>query len=172
MNSKVMLVASGKIEPRVLSHLCEAIKNTFHSECSQGNPFPLPEVAFVPRRNQYIGSVILDGFGRGSAEHVLGVVDRDLFAPGLNFIFGQADLPGSRAVIALPRLRNSFYGEEENEGFFLERTIKEAVHELGHTFGLRHCSNRPCVMAFSNSMADTDFKNNEFCPKCAEMLGI
>jgi predicted Zn-dependent protease len=29
---------------------------------------------------------------------------------------------------------------------FAERALKEAVHELGYTFGLGHCGNPRCVM--------------------------
>jgi archaemetzincin len=172
MSSKVAVVAIGKIEPHILFYLCEEIKDMFHEECILGIPLPLPEYAFVLSHNQYSASSILEKIDRRGAEHVLGVVDLDLFASGLNFVFGQADLLGKRAVVALPRLRNSFYGKEENEALFLERTIKEAIHELGHTFGLRHCSSRLCVMAFSNSLLDTDYKNREFCSKCARMLDV
>jgi len=43
---------------------------------------------------------------------------------------------------------------------------KEAVHELGHTYGLKHCPNPACVMHFSNSLHDTDLKGWKFCPNC------
>jgi archaemetzincin len=48
--------------------------------------------------------------------------------------------------------------------------VKEAVHELGHMFGLDHCSDLRCVMHFSNSLADTDRKGRDFCPSCRARL--
>ncbi len=172
MNHIVAIVPIGKIDPHILSRLYEEIKVVFHSECRLDEPLPLPETALVHSRNQYVAGAILERLGAGSAEHILGVVDRDLFAPGLNFVFGQADLSNERAVIALPRLRNSFYGKEEDAALFLERTVKEAVHELGHTHGLPHCNDRRCVMTFSNSLPDTDFKNKTFCSQCVRKLGL
>jgi archaemetzincin len=102
----------------------------------------------------------------GSDKRVLGVVDVDIFAPGLNFVFGEADIARRRAVISLKRLRKEFYGLPKNEDLFQERVLKEAVHELGHTYGFKHCSNPNCVMRFSNSLYDTDFKDWNFCPAC------
>jgi archaemetzincin len=40
------------------------------------------------------------------------------------------------AAIYLPRLRQGFYGLKKNEKLFLQRVVKEAVHEIGHAFGL------------------------------------
>jgi archaemetzincin len=104
------------------------------------------------------------------AERLLGLVDLDLYTPGLNFVFGQASMGGREALIALPRLRQSFYGLADDEALFHERAIKEAVHELGHTYGLGHCPDATCVMHFSNSLPDTDFKGKGFCAVCKAAL--
>ena len=53
----------------------------------------------------------------------------------------------------------------------LERVKKEAVHEIGHTFGLGHCLNKICVMSFSPSIFDVDRKEVHPCKKC-ERLGF
>ena len=103
-------------------------------------------------------------------EKVLGIVDIDLYAPGLNFIFGQADMTSGVALISLCRLRQEFYGLPSDDVLFLDRAAKEAIHELGHTFGLEHCKNARCVMHFSNSLADTDLKQAIFCSKCRPKL--
>jgi archaemetzincin len=81
----------------------------------------------------------------------------------LNFVFGEAYKGRRIAAIYLPRLRQEFYGLESNELVFHERIVKEAIHELGHTFGLFHCNNKLCVMHFSNSLYDTDIKEKRFC---------
>ena len=71
-----------------------------------------------------------------------------------------------RAIIALPRLRQGLYGLPEDMALFCERVVKEAVHELGHTFGLGHCRDRRCVLAFPNALMDTDYKGPGFCTRC------
>lgn len=101
---------------------------------------------------------------------ILLVVDQDLFVPDLNFVFGEAEIGGPAAIISLTRLRPEFYRLKPDRNVFRERTAKEAVHELGHTFGLVHCRNSSCVMFFSNSLLDTDRKKNDFCSACRRKL--
>ena len=50
--------------------------------------------------------------------------------------------------------------------------VKEAIHELGHTFGLFHCNNKLCVVYFSNSLYDTDRKGKRLCLDCKNKLRI
>jgi archaemetzincin len=99
-------------------------------------------------------------------ERVVGIADFDLYVPRLSFVFGEADSASRTAVISLFRLRQEYYGLAPDANLFLERATKEIVHELGHTFGLEHCTNGECVMHFSNSLADTDLKHVHFCNKC------
>ena len=90
----------------------------------------------------------------------------DAYSNGLNFVFGQAHMNGNVAAVYLPRLTQEFYGLEKNENLFLQRVLKEAVHEIGHAFGLGHCPISRCVMHFSNSISDTDAKAKDFCENC------
>jgi archaemetzincin len=100
----------------------------------------------------------------------LGITGADLYAPGLNFVFAIADIEGRRAVISLARLRPQFYGSPPDDALFLQRAVKEAVHELGHTCGLGHCRNPRCVMFFSNTLHDNDVKGPGFCTACRDKL--
>jgi archaemetzincin len=94
---------------------------------------------------------------------ILGICNFDAYSSGLNFVFGQAYVTGGVAVIYLPRLRQEFYGLGADRSIFIERVLKEATHELGHAFGLEHCPKQFCVMHFSNSVVDTDYKAKDCC---------
>jgi archaemetzincin len=102
---------------------------------------------------------------------ILGLCNFDAYSPGLNFVFGQASLTGGVAAMYLPRLKQDFHGRGADTSIiFIERVLKEATHEVGHAFGLEHCPKRSCVMHFSNSLADTDYKAKDFCNTCRNKL--
>ncbi|MEA2089918.1 MAG: archaemetzincin family Zn-dependent metalloprotease [Thermoproteota archaeon] len=136
----------------------------------------LPENGYDRARRQYCSTILLRmirQFAEGiEVDRVLGVADVDLYAYGLNFVFGEAENPGKTAIISLYRLRPTFYGQPPNKMLLVQRAVKEAVHEVGHTFGLKHCDNRSCVMFFSNSIGMVDTKNSKFCRRCSRALNI
>ena len=169
---KIRLVGIGEVDESLLIQLAGSIEGIFDVSVEIGQLLPEPVYAYVPERKQYHSTRILDEIIRqgNRKQKVLGVADVDLFVPRLNFVFGEADLHNRAAVISLVRLRQSYYGLPENKKLFSQRTVKEAVHELGHTFGLGHCPNPGCVMFFSNSLADTDRKEDAFCPQCRRRL--
>jgi archaemetzincin len=123
----------------------------------------IPEKSYNAQREQYESLHFLNLARRQSGDRVLGVTEVDLFAEPLNFVFGQAEISGKAAVISLARLK----GEKK---LYHSRTVKEAVHELGHTFGLKHCDSESCVMKFSNCLAETDMKGEKYCDMCQEEL--
>jgi archaemetzincin len=101
-----------------------------------------------------------------AVDYFLGVTEADLYVPNLNYVFGLAN-PSIRAgVISLNRLKPEGLDGEVDTTLYIDRAVKEAVHESGHLFGLPHDKNPRCVMFFSNSLADTDRKGRWFCPSC------
>lgn len=104
-------------------------------------------------------------------DKIIAVADVDLFIPILTFVFGEAQLDGSAAVVSTHRLSNQFYGIEEDTILKRERLEKEIVHELGHTFGLYHCHQFECVMRSSTYVEEIDLKRVGMCEGCKELLG-
>jgi len=170
---KIFIVPVGKVDGGILTFLGQSIGNIFEKGISMGQPLDTPDYAYNGKRKQYFSSAILlklRDIDRGMGDRVLGVADFDLYVPSLNFVFGEADLEHRVAIISLYRLSQEFYGLSEDRDRFEERVLKEAAHEMGHTYGLGHCSNPLCVMHFSNSLLDTDIKKASFCPQCEKRL--
>jgi archaemetzincin len=168
----IVLVPVGEVDGKVLEGLTDDLHRTFGRKVSIGKGMPQPDDAYNKKRNQYLSTTILKTLmaekDYRAYEKVLGVVDQDLYVPELNFVFGEA---GQKvAVISLTRLRQEFYHLPQDQNLFYQRVLTEAVHELGHTYGLGHCPNPRCVMFFSNSLTDTDRKGAAFCLECRRKL--
>ncbi len=124
-------------------------------------------------RGQYNATLILASLLRlhpDPAGKIVGVTRVDLFIPVLTFVFGQAQLDGPGALVSTHRLRNEYYGLPRDRERLIERTIKEVVHELGHSYGLVHCQDYGCVMHAATYVEDVDLKSADFCPACRPML--
>lgn len=174
VEGKIYLVPVGDIKRWILDTLDEQLKKIFKCKVEIYEGMELPQEAYNQKRNQYFSSYILKklhSFVKPSKQDkVLGIADEDMYVNGLNFVFGEAELRGHFAIISLTRLHQSFYDLPEDETIFLERTAKEAIHEIGHAFGLGHCPDPDCVMHFSNSLGDTDRKSASFCSRCEKLL--
>ena len=167
----IELIPIGTVDKDILEALKEPLKEVFGQRTQVGDGIVLTHESWNQQRHQHLATALLTSIPLpGSNDRALGVVDIDIFAPGLNFVFGEADIAGKRALISLKRLRQEFYGLPRNENLFQERALKEAVHELGHTYGLGHCPTPTCIMHFSNSLADTDLKSWNFCPVCGKKV--
>ncbi|MDQ3840030.1 MAG: archaemetzincin family Zn-dependent metalloprotease [Thermoproteota archaeon] len=134
-----------------------------------------PAHLYDTSRKQWISDKILDwllrNYSPNSNTKVLAICNFDAYSDNLNFVLGEAHLGGRVAAIYIPRLRQDFYVKKSDTNkLFEQRVIKEAVHELGHAFGLTHCEESRCVMHFSNSLQDTDFKHYIFCERCNKVL--
>lgn len=173
MAAPIHVVSIDGVAPPWLDALVEGLAAAFPNPVRL-LPAPIDlSPCFVPGREQHHATLVLAALLRhrcDPAARILGVVPVDLFIPVLTFVFGQAQLNGPGAVVSTYRLRPEFYGLPADEGVLVERTIKECVHELGHTFGLVHCEVYDCVMHSSTSVDEVDLKRAGFCGSCAGAL--
>jgi archaemetzincin len=173
MNKKIYISLFGDIDSKIVKKLAFQLGKEFNLKVKIGRKIDIPSSAYNKYRNQYLSPILLSKLKQNipsDAFKILGIVDVDLYVPQLNFIFGQAELNGKVAIISLTRLRQEYYGLKPDNKLFELRILKEAIHELGHCFGLNHCSNSKCVMHFSNSLRDTDYKSHGFCSNCKRLL--
>ena len=170
---RLQLISVGELDGVVLEGIAVELANHFALPVEVLPQTIDPHFALHGERRQYHSSKILEQLQTLVTPHtwrILGVASNDLYIPILTFVFGEAMMGGPASIVSYYRLRQEFYGLPPDGELLRQRLLKEAVHELGHTFGLKHCPNRQCVMSFSNMLADTDYKQQAFCAHCLQKL--
>jgi archaemetzincin len=129
-------------------------------------PMPLPGNAYYPARNRYRADGLiefLDSYGSADSV-VIGLTNKDISTTKGKVadwgVMGLAYRPGNACVVSTFRLSK----RNQADQFF-----KVAIHELGHTQGLPHCSDPVCFMRDAEGGNPTD-EEKGFCVKCKSFL--
>jgi archaemetzincin len=173
LSSAIYTAPDDAVDGGVLDSLEQRLSTVFGLSVRRLGRARPPQEALDRGRNQYDASDLLRavaGSVLAGPARVIGVTSRDIFLPGLTFVFGQAQLGGRAALLSLARLRQEFYGFPGDGLLLIQRACTEAVHELGHTFGLVHCRDPRCVMSLSTTLDQVDAKRPEFCGTCGILL--
>jgi archaemetzincin len=129
-------------------------------------PIQLPKKAYYPPRNRYRADSLIKYLGNfGSADTVIiGLTNKDISTTKGDIsdfgVMGLGYCPGNSCVVSTFRLAKTNISEQ----FF-----KLAIHELGHTQGLPHCSNKICFMRDANGK-NVFNEEKDFCPSCKSFL--
>jgi archaemetzincin len=171
MLADIVIHPFGEIQRDLVEAVRAAVEQVFKVRVTLGEKLSVPARSYSRERGQYLSTRLLDVLATHAHKCAkLGITTVDLFVPELNFVFGEASTALRVAVFSIARLNPRAYGEPEDELMLMNRAITEAVHELGHVFGLAHCTLPNCVMWFSNRLSETDRKGSDFCPRCATRL--
>ncbi len=165
----------GGVTLALLDDLAAELARIFHVSCHVNEDRLLANFSFDSARGQYHSTALLQRMESLSPDPdavLLGVTSLDLYVPVLTFVFGEAQLSGRCALVSTCRLHEEFYGLSPNTLLLHNRLKKEAIHELGHTLGLKHCFDWPCVMTSSHNIERIDLKDPEFCPSCLNKLRL
>ena len=184
MKKKIGLVKIGEVDQSILEKLKTNLELSFKefniSADLLQEIITLENSEYNKSRSQYKAFKLLNKINSFIQEkqyfRVLGIIDHDIYSNSYFFLLGLAESPKKDrlwqpvgALISITRLREGFYRRPEDEVLFEQRILKEAMHELGHTFSLPHC-HKYCIMRFSNSITDTDNKPSSFCNSCLKNL--
>jgi archaemetzincin len=171
-------IGEGAADGPLLDVVRRHLEAEFGAVVTVEDPPDRPEGTYDARRRQHASREVLRWLVERTPEihgRLLGITDVDLFIPVLTFVFGEAQLEGRAAVVSTARLLAA--GDPR---LTADRLAREAVHELGHTFGLLHCSAfdvsgrraRPCVMSRSGSLRAVDAKSHRLCPECRSRYSV
>lgn len=174
---RIAIAPLGDFDPQLVETVGREIHRLFglHAEV-KAIPLSLA-FAFDAGRQQYHSTPILQRLAEASfaeasfdnALKVLALVEVDLFIPILTYVYGEAQIGGRACIVSTCRL-NAGSGARCLPEKIAGRVIKESLHELGHTFNLRHCPDSACLMHYCRGEADVDRKSGDLCRYCRVML--
>lgn len=168
MNS-IKLVPLMPVSEELVHALVPPLSDVFGTEVTVEPPLrSAVDAAYDMYRAQYNSTLLIKELLHrfDSESKILGITSVDLFVPVLTYVFGEAQLDGIAGVMSTYRLDDAVYGLPADSAKYFERSVKESVHELGHTFGLLHCKNFDCAMHSSTTVDDIDIKGAMLCSEC------
>ncbi len=136
----------------------------------------LPHFAWYAPRSRYKADSLLHhqlGF-KNAVSTVAGLTDKDISTTNGSHpdwgVFGLGFCPGKACVISTYRLQKA----SATRAQLKERLIKVVLHELGHNFGLPHCTTSPeCLMADAKgTMTQVDREQKKFCTSCRNAISL
>jgi archaemetzincin len=170
---QIILSPIGEFSPELLDPVARIVADTFGFETVLAPLLQEIEFARDPTRNQYHSTSILQKLETEAPPRAVKIVSLcrvDLFIPILTYVYGEAQLNGRACIVSSYRLEDGLVGDEPTERF-ISRMAKETMHELGHTFDLRHCPDTACLMHYCRNESDVDHKSDQFCRYCKVLLG-
>ncbi len=100
---------------------------------------------------------------------LVGLTAVDLYPePSWSFVFGMASFRERVGVYSIARYHPS--SGRDAASWVRSRALKVMAHEIGHMFGMEHCTSYECVMNGSNHLAETDRRPMNLCPVCLRKL--
>jgi archaemetzincin len=133
----------------------------------------LPRSTFYAKRRRYRAEKLLDFLEArrpSDGKRILGLTGVDISTTKPPYddwgILGLATLDGGACVLSSFRCKRGAKNAEHAR----IRLGKTAVHEIGHTFGLPHCTTIGCLMEDAQGKVATTDREYDLCARCRERL--
>ena len=153
------------VKPKQLAEISENIRKIY-PKIKILEPIDFPKNAFYQPRNRYRADSIIKYLRTKTPNNcvTLALTNKDIsVTKGKVADFGVMGLgyrPGKACVASSFRLNT----KNKNEQFY-----KIAIHELGHTQGLKHCPDKTCFMRDAEGKNPTN-EEKDFCQNCKKVL--
>ena len=170
--NRILISPVGEFSNELIQAVAAEIEQVFGFATETGSILKDLCFALDQNRQQYHSTLILDQLAANvpvGCIRILAIAQVDLFIPILTHVYGEAQLGGVACIVSTFRLNEGRSGLNIAPRY-IERIVKEAIHELGHTFNLRHCPEHTCIMHYCRNEEDVDHKSGQLCRYCIIML--
>lgn len=167
----IIISPIGNFDPELVKQVGQEVHRILGYRSRTKSVLKDVDFAFDSSRNQHYSTLILEklaDLAPPNAVKILAISNVDLYIPILTHVYGEAQLGGKACIVSTHRLIEGL-GADILETF-IQRVIKEAIHELGHTFNLRHCKDHSCCMHYCRTIKDVDRKSEQLCRYCQILL--
>jgi archaemetzincin len=197
MKENINILVLNDISRSILRYLQKSLASAFKKNIIVSKHVIVPTSFYNIEKNQYDGRKLLafltENLTLKEAKDInLAIFNRDLFTGNLDYVFSLSTPFPRICLISVIRLHPHFGKAYFQDGLkkrkmgrfplsirkltniekklYYERVMKEALHGIGHTMGLVHCTNDQCIMFPSNLLENIDKKMLEFCRSCSKVL--
>ena len=132
----------------------------------------LPLNAYIHSIDRYDANKVisyLDGINTSNYKFVVGLTSKDIFTRMGKYphwgVLGLGTLDNTGCIISTYRMRNTN---------LLNRTRKVILHEIGHNYGLNHCTSPyPCFMKDADKkISNVDKEPMDMCKVCKSKIPL
>lgn len=174
-NDTILILALNFNESKLLNQIKNKVQE-FYKTPTIIKSSNLPANAYYKTRNRYKADSIinfLEKYNNKRYRFIAGLTSKDISTTlGKHSdwgIFGLGSLNNKGCITSSFRLKKNVTEEK-----LLERLQKVTLHEIGHNYGLNHCTtSNPCLMKAANGKVSTvDKEPMNFCKSCKTKIDL
>lgn len=173
--TQVAIQPLGQFPKDILKEVQAGIDSMYDIESTVLESIDLPKHTYYSPRNRYRADSLIRHLKRikpSEYDKILGLTTSDISTTKGGYkdfgIMGLGFRPGKSCVGSLYRVQRGAINRQQ----IINRFRKVTIHELGHNFGLKHCTyDSKCLMQSAKGKATTIDKADEIlCENCRRQV--
>lgn len=168
----ITILPLGKVDAKIIEIIKHEIQDTYSANVIVLPKRKIPRFTYPGANHRYDATKILKFLKKkypSQSGKILAVTSYDIYHKKGKYkhygIIGLGQINDIAAIVSTYRIKKA---GGDKKSLFIERLKKVTIHEIGHLYGLHHCTRADyCVMGSAKgSVLTIDKKELRFCPYC------